>query len=233
MRRPICLFACLGRLAPLSIAAYAAEVDTQFIFGFTLGADVGETGEKEIEHVTLIRAGKADGSYSALTDQLRAEFTPVENFRVEIAVPFSYFNISGVTGLDDRRFGAFDGLSMELRYRLIDREHAPFAVTIGAEPHWSRTDEIGGDAVDAYGSEFAVTLDREFVENRIYGVFSLFMGPMRRSRASPARGCATRPSAYRRLLQTSFARGCSSESRRAICESMTASGSILLPAKRS
>jgi hypothetical protein len=41
------------------MAARAAEVDTQFIFGFTMGADVGELGEREIEWQTVGRFGKS------------------------------------------------------------------------------------------------------------------------------------------------------------------------------
>src|ERR1700676_1577567 len=42
----------------------AEEVDTQFIFGFTAGADVGELGEREIESETIGRLRKRDGSYT-------------------------------------------------------------------------------------------------------------------------------------------------------------------------
>ncbi len=87
-------------------SARAEEVGTQFIFGFTAGADVGELGEKEIESETVGRFGKRDGSYTALESQLRAEFTPNERVRFEIGIPFAYHDIGGVTGLDDRRRGA-------------------------------------------------------------------------------------------------------------------------------
>jgi hypothetical protein len=53
-----------------SSAARAGDVDTQFIFGFTQGSDVGELREKEIESETVGRFGKADGSYAVLTSQL-------------------------------------------------------------------------------------------------------------------------------------------------------------------
>jgi len=52
-------------LAALPLAppvARAAEVDTEFIFGFATGADVGELGEREIELETAGRFGKRDGS---------------------------------------------------------------------------------------------------------------------------------------------------------------------------
>ena len=44
------------------MAAPAAEVDTQFIFGFTMGADIGELGERELESQTIGRFSKGSGS---------------------------------------------------------------------------------------------------------------------------------------------------------------------------
>ena len=86
-------------VATVSIAACSehGEVDTQFIFGFTMGADVGELGEKEIESETVGRFGKGDGSYTALESQLRAEFTPTESLRFEIGVPVAHHGIDSVT----------------------------------------------------------------------------------------------------------------------------------------
>jgi hypothetical protein len=83
---------------------------------------------------------------------------PNERIRIEFGVPFTYHAISGVTGLDDRQRGAFNGVDFELRYRLLDRAHAPFALTFGAEPHWARVDDISGEPVANYGSEFSVAL---------------------------------------------------------------------------
>ena len=175
----------LGLLAPPLVVTHAEEVgkkgekevDTEFIFGFTAGADVGEVGEKELEHQTITRVGKRDGSYAALSDQLRAEFVPVANFRFEIGVPVAFHNIAGVTGLDDRRQAAFDGLVSEFRYRLLDRERAPFAFTIGAEPHWSRVDETSGDPVDNYGGELSIAVDRELIKDRVFGALNLVYDP--------------------------------------------------------
>ena len=127
------------------------RVDTEFIFGFTAGADVGEVGEKELEHQTAAQWNKRDGRYFAGSDQLRFETSPVQDFRFEIGVPVAYYNISGVTGLDDRNQGAFNGVVTEFRYRLFNRDNAPFSLTLGAEPHWSRTEEVSGESVNNYG----------------------------------------------------------------------------------
>jgi hypothetical protein len=153
------------------------EVDTQFIFGFTMGADVGELGEKEIEKETVGRFGKRDGAYTALEDQLRAEFTPNDRIRVEFGVPFASHSISGVTGLDDRHQIAFNGVDLELRYRLFDRATAPFALTVGAEPHWARVDDISGEPVTNYGSEFSLAADKELIKDHVFGAVNLIYDP--------------------------------------------------------
>jgi hypothetical protein len=153
------------------------RVDTEFIFGFTAGADVGELGEKELEHQTAAQWGKRDGRYGALTDQLRYETSPVQNFRFEIGAPIAYYNISGVTGLDDRNQGSFNGIVTEFRYRLFDRDRAPFGLTLGAEPHWTRTDEISGERVDGYGGELTVVLDKELLKDRLFAAVNFVYDP--------------------------------------------------------
>ena len=40
-----------------SIVARVDPIDTEHLFGFTIGTDVGEIGEKELESNTLWRAG--------------------------------------------------------------------------------------------------------------------------------------------------------------------------------
>src|ERR1700738_1182210 len=169
-----------GFLAGLAVALSAGRataVDTQFIFGFTMGADVGEVGEKEIEFQSFGRFGKSDGSYTALEHQLRAEFTPIENLRLEMGVPLAIHSISGVTGLDDRQQIAFNGVAFEARYRLLNREDAPFGLTIGAEPHWARVDDTSGEPVDNYGGEFSISADTEFPKDRLYGAVNLLYDP--------------------------------------------------------
>ncbi|MCP4617714.1 MAG: hypothetical protein GY844_14935 [Bradyrhizobium sp.] len=152
-------------------------IDTQFIFGFTSGADVGEVGERELEHQTAAQWSKRGGRYIALTDQLRFESSPLPNFRFEIGVPVTYYNIAGVSELADRNSGAFNGVQAEFRYRLLDREHSPVALTVVAEPHWNRREEISGMPVANYGGELTVVLDREFIRERLFGAINLIYDP--------------------------------------------------------
>jgi hypothetical protein len=153
------------------------EVDTEFIFGFTEGADVGEVGENEIEHQTIGSLAKRSGSYTAIIDDLRYEHAPFENFRFEIGGLLDYHSIAGVMGLDDHRQFAFDGVILQMRYRLLDREHAPFAFAVGIEPHWSRVDETSGEGVENFGGDIAVALDRELVKDKLFGAVNFVYDP--------------------------------------------------------
>jgi hypothetical protein len=162
-------------LAPL--VAHAGDVDTQFIFGFTQGSDVGEVGERELESETIAGFGKSDGSYAAATSQIRIEFTPVEGFRFEVGAFFDYHAIAGVSDLDDRDAFQFGGFAVEGRYRLLDRRTAPLGLTVGAEPHWARVDDTTGEPVANYGSAFLVIAEKELVENRLFGAVNFVYDP--------------------------------------------------------
>jgi hypothetical protein len=157
--------------------AHAGDVDTQFLFGFTQGADVGTFGEKEIESQTLGRFGKADGSYAALTSQLRAEFTPFRNSRFEAGTFATYHAIAGVSGLDDRDSVQFGGFVAEARYRQIDRRSAPVSLTVGVEPHWQRVDDISGALVSRWGGDLSLAIDKELVEDRLFAALNLLYSP--------------------------------------------------------
>ena len=177
MNAKTALTALVLLLLPAPCAVQAGDVDTQFLFGFTQGSDVGELGEKEIESETVGRFGKADGSYAALTSELRAEFVPLENFRFEVGAIVNYSSISGVSGFDDRNEVQFGGFALEGRYRLLDRRVAPVGLTLSAEPHWTRIDDTSGELVANFGSEFVVAVDKELVENRIFAALNVRYDP--------------------------------------------------------
>jgi hypothetical protein len=87
------------------------------------------------------------------------------------------YDITGVSGLLDQRYTAFGGLSADIRYRLLNRATAPFGFAIGAEPHWSRADEVTGEPVHEYGVDLVAAADWEVVPNRVVAAFNLLYQP--------------------------------------------------------
>ena len=156
---------------------HAEAIDTEHLFGFMIGSDVGEAGEREFQNQTTGRFAKNTGTYSALTDAIELELVPVRNFRVEFAAVAASYDISGVAGFDDLKQAGLQGLSVDLRYRFLDKDTAPFGVIFAAETHAGRIDEISGQHARNYGTDFALAFDRELISNRLVAAVNLLYQP--------------------------------------------------------
>jgi hypothetical protein len=155
------------------------HVETEHMFGFTVGSDVGEVGHKEVFVDSTWRFGKRDGSYTAGTQKLEVGVTPFANFHFAVGLSTAYHHISGVSGLDDRNQFLFDGVSLEFKYRLLDRATAPFGLTFIFEPHSARAEEVSGERVSKRALEFKLAADAELVPERVYAALNLLYEPER------------------------------------------------------
>lgn len=168
--------ACAIALTPG--CAGAEEVfGTEHIFGFMIGTDVGNPGEREFQTETTGRFGKGGGTYRALQQKVEIEIVPLPNFRIELGGTASLHDITGVPDIDDRRQFNFQGASLDLRYRLLNRERAPFGLTVAAELHGDRIDETSGAKGRMYGTDFTLAFDRELVPNFVIGALNLIYQP--------------------------------------------------------
>jgi hypothetical protein len=167
----------VGISALLSTCAYAEGIDTEHLFGFMIGTDVGNVGEREFQSQTTGRFAKDGGRYRAVGQEFELEFVPVKNFRVEIGGDFAGHDIRSVPGLDDVRQLAWQGASIDLRYRFLDRDSAPFGLTLAAESQLSRIDDISGAAVRNFETEFKLAVDRELIPNQAVAAFNLIYRP--------------------------------------------------------
>lgn len=169
---------CLWLVFVLAPAEARTEpIDTEHLFGFTIGSDVGEAGDKEIEGSLTGRFARRSGTFSAATGTVSGEYVPIPNLRTELTTVVNSYDISGVNGLVDQHYTAFGGLGADIRYRLLNRASGPFGLAVGAEPHWSRSDEVTGQPARQYGIDFVVAADWEIVPNRVVAAFNLLYQP--------------------------------------------------------
>ena len=80
----------------------AEGIDTEHIYGFMIGTDVGERGEREFQSETTGRFSKQGGSYQTVGQQAELEFVPVDNFRIEVGATLAGHNIESVPSFVDR-----------------------------------------------------------------------------------------------------------------------------------
>jgi hypothetical protein len=175
--------AAIGCSAGLALAEERGEqeradkFDSEHMFGFTTGSDIGEPHSTEVESETQGHICKRAGSYADFGTTFEYKSTLNDALRISPGASVTYHDISGVPGLDDRRQLAFQGLSVEFSYRFLDRQKAPFGFTLNVVPQWNRIDDVSGAPVEQYGAEIALLMDRELVADRLYGAFNVIYDP--------------------------------------------------------
>jgi hypothetical protein len=167
--------ACLCVL--LANGVHAQGIDTEHLFAFMIGTDTGNAGEREFQSQTTGSFGREGGRYRAVGEELELEFVPFRDFRVELSSTFAAHDISRVAGFDDRRQLAWQGISVDLRYRFLDRETAPFGFTVALEHQLDKLDETTGAAAWHYGTDVALAFDREIVPDMTVAALNLVYQP--------------------------------------------------------
>lgn len=166
---------CFSTLLPNCV--HAEGIDTEHIFGFMIGTDVGNPGEREFQSQTTGRFSKSGGRYRAVGQEFELEFVPAKDFRIEIGNAFAAHDINGVPDFEDRRRLAWQGVSVDLRYRFLDRDTAPLGLTFALESHADRIDETTAAAVRNYGTSFTLAFDRELIPNFVVAALNLIYQP--------------------------------------------------------
>ncbi|HEX5510006.1 MAG TPA: hypothetical protein VFX37_16010 [Pseudolabrys sp.] len=166
---------CLSLSAVCSVRA--AEFDTEHLFAFSVGTDVGDPGEKEIEAAVGGRFGKSSGTFSALSSDLTLQYIPARNLIVEFSAMGDSHRIERVPDLVDRNATTFGGASFAVTYRLLSRSTDGVGLAAFAEPHWTRIDEDSGAPTDGYGTDLVLALDKEIVPDRVIGVLNVRFEP--------------------------------------------------------
>lgn len=153
------------------------SIETENIFGYTLGTDTGEKGEKEFSFTLDGRFGKFAGNYAAYLGEAEFEYALTDNLKVAVGAALAGFDISRVPGFDNVSGGGFGGAFFEVKYRFLDRRTAPFGLSLSIEPEWARIDEASGETGTAYGVEFRLAADMEIAKDFIFGAINIVYAP--------------------------------------------------------
>jgi hypothetical protein len=156
---------------------FAEGLDTEHIYGFMIGSDVGDPGEREFQTMMTGRFSKQAGTYQALDQQLEMEFVPFRNFRIEVGTTLAAYDVSSVPGLTSINQAGWLGASLDLRYKFLDRETAPFGLTVALESHGNRFDEISGLSTKNYGTELTLVIERDIIPNLAVATLNLGYQP--------------------------------------------------------
>ncbi len=165
-----------GAKAPAPAAPEAAgEVPGGDIFGFTSATDVGNVGDKGLALENDGSYGRRDMRSRVVTQKLEFSRTFAPNWSYAASLFGAWSNIKNSTDFDNRNTYNFDGMSMEVRHRFIERSASnPFAFTFAIEPRWGRVDTVSGMNATNYGAEFKLQADRALSEKLFWAVNANF-----------------------------------------------------------
>jgi hypothetical protein len=151
----------------------SAGPDTEHMFGFTEGSDIGRRGDLEGEVETVGRFGRQANTYSAISTTPTLKYGVSDQFRVAPAVTVSNYALSGFDGSDDRNRFSFDAVSLEFRYHPLDRTSAPVGLTFVATPFAGFTNPSNGAPADRFGALFVAVADRALIPEQLYAALNL------------------------------------------------------------
>ena len=158
-----------------SVPVHAAAPE----FGYVYTAETEERGETEVSLWATDRRGKDDGHYDAQDYKLEVERGITDRFEVSAYAKFASHHIHGLGGEFERvdRNLAFQGLSAEFKYKLLDPSHDRFGLTFYAEPGWSRISKIKGQHVRELELELKAIVQKNFAHDRLVWAANLTLEP--------------------------------------------------------
>jgi hypothetical protein len=150
-----------------------ADVDSEHLFGFTEGTDIGGPWQAEGELEAIGRIGRTAGNYSAVSATASLKYPLSESFRLAPSVTFTRFDVFSVPDLEDRSVIGLERLALEFRWRPFDRETSLFGLTFVAAPFVGFIDEVTGAPGDSWGGTIIVAADRALIPKRLFAAINL------------------------------------------------------------
>lgn len=154
----------------------ASIVDTEHIFGFTEGTDLGAKGERELEIASTGLFGK-HGAFAAVGTETTLRYGVGEGFRASLGMVDDYHGIHDSPGLDDRAFFGFGGLTTEFRWTLLERDKAPFGAVLSFAPEWRRRDATSGAPLAYWAMPVGLLFDKALIDKKLYVALNAFYLP--------------------------------------------------------
>lgn len=166
----------LGVSLAASVAVPAQAEENPFGYSYT--ADTEEKGETELTLWATDRRGKAEGHYDAQDYRLEVERGLTDRFQVASYVNLGSHHIRGLPELErTRRDFAFQGLSLEFKYRVLDDAKDGIGLALYAEPGWSRIHKVEGEKGSEYELELKAIASKTFLKDRLVWAGNLTLEP--------------------------------------------------------
>ena len=151
-------------------------MDSEHIFGFTEGADIGDKGESELESITIGRLGK-QGDFAVLTNETSYRYGVEQSFRASVGIVTDYYSVHDTPGYLDRTGLRQSGLTSEFRWQFSEHDSAPIGLTLSLAPTWRRVNDPTPGQGQAYTLPVSLLADHMFIPNQLYAAVNVTVAP--------------------------------------------------------
>ena len=146
--------------------------DTEHIFGFAEGSDIGPQGSWEIESFTVGSFGAASGNFNIGNDT-SARSTLTDELRLSVGTLTDYYHLRGVPGIPDHGAAEFGGITAEARWNILNWRTSPFGMSLSIDPEWHRADAASARQDGNYGVTTALLIDKEVIPETFFAALNL------------------------------------------------------------
>lgn len=151
-------------------SAWAGET----MFGYLYTTDTTPAGHWEYEQSHTLRAGKAQGEYTAWDWRNEFEYGVTDAFQASVYINSSYLATHNSYDMEDisqpvsdkNQFNV-DGVSFELIYRLLSPYSDGFGLALYAEPEFSMRDHMSGMDRIERAIEMRIILQKDFFDDKL------------------------------------------------------------------
>ena len=125
------------------------------------------------------RRGKKSGNYDVQDYKLEVEHGITNRFGVSGYAKFASHHVRGIGGEFEpvSRDLAFQGVSAEFKYKLLDPAHDRLGLVLYAEPGWSRISKLTGAHSRELELELKAIVQKNFVHDRLAWATNLTLEP--------------------------------------------------------
>jgi len=143
-------------------------IESENLFGLTLGSDVDGAGSRSVALEVNGRLGARAGRYGAFGSKLEFAYGVTDNFSVAASLLAGWRNSRNVPGQANFNAFAFDGVGGEIRWRFLDRKTAPVGLTLHIEPSLRVADERTGERGLGWAFENRLIVDAALVPDKLF-----------------------------------------------------------------
>ncbi|MCA0318059.1 MAG: hypothetical protein LCH88_08320 [Proteobacteria bacterium] len=160
-----------------------SEVDSEHMFGFTVGSDIEEPGSIVPHFNTAAAFGRRGRLYSVIDQNFELKYGLAPGVAVAAAFNGIAARARGVPGLPDTYSGGASGVGLSARFQILDRQKSPVGLTLDVNGGYDSRDPGTARAATVWSGGVRAAFDSELIYDRLFAAVNIGLDTQTRASA--------------------------------------------------